>query len=71
MTTNATAKPLSGLQRLCKLHGRMKIENIMMVWDYVNDVAIPEKEMHQNRKRWAASETAKFAQARKAGHARF
>ena len=66
-------RQLRGLEKVCKLHGRMKTGSVTMVWDYTNDVAIPEKEMHQDRKRWAASEKAKWAlvHTRKVGHGRF
>ena len=54
-----TAKPLSGLQSICKLYGRMKCGDVMMVWDYANDVAVPESKMKCGSRRWRASEKAK------------
>ena len=51
---------LSGLQKLCKLYGRMKCGDTMMAWDYVNDVALPESELRKDKARWAASERAKY-----------
>ena len=38
----------------------MKCGDTMMVWDYANDCAIPEKEMEADKARWAASEKAKW-----------
>lgn len=54
------SKPLSGLQRLCKLYGRMKCGDVMMVWDYANECAVPEKELKADKARWAASEKKKW-----------
>lgn len=51
---------LSGLQKLCKLYGRMKCGDTMMAWDYVNNVALPEAELRKDKARWAASERAKY-----------
>lgn len=50
---------LTGLQRICKLYGRMKCGKVMMVWDYKNDVAVPEKDMKRGSERWKESERAK------------
>lgn len=51
---------LSGLQKVCKIYGRMKCGDAMMAWDYVNDVALPESEFRKDKARWAASERAKY-----------
>lgn len=51
---------LRGLQRLCKLYGRMKCGDVMMAWDYANECAVPEAEMKADKERWAASERAKW-----------
>ena len=51
---------LSGLQKLCRLYGRMKCGDTMMAWDYVNNVALPESELRKDKSRWAASERAKY-----------
>ena len=53
-------KKLSGLQKLCKLYGRIQCGDTLMVWDYVKECAVPEKKMAANRKRWAASERKKW-----------
>jgi hypothetical protein len=39
----------------------MKCGATMMVWDYANEVALPEKEMPAGSKRWAMSEKAKWS----------
>lgn len=54
------AKRLNGLQRICKIHGRLKLGDTMMVWDYANDEAVPESEMRPGSKRWLISEKARF-----------
>ena len=66
---SSQAKQLTGLQRVCKLHGRVKSGSTVLAWDYANDVAVPEKELHKDRARWAASERARFA-LREKKHAR-
>lgn len=51
---------LTGLQKVCKLYGRVKCGDVMMVWDYAQDVAIPETQMRANKERFKASENAKW-----------
>ena len=34
-----------GLQRVLKLYGRMKIGDVMWVWDYAEDEAVHEADM--------------------------
>jgi hypothetical protein len=58
---------LRGLQYICKLYGRMKCGNVMMAWDYANDCALPESELHADKARWAASEKAKWMNAERKG----
>jgi len=55
---------MTGLQRLCKLYGRMTATGddgtkIVWVWDYANDVARHEKDMTPEL--FAASEKAKWS----------
>lgn len=57
-------RALRGLERICKLYGRMKCGATMMVWDYANECAVPEKEMPAGGKRWAMSEKAKWSNAK-------
>lgn len=57
------ARPLRGLEKVCKLYGRMKCGDVMMAWDYANECAIPEKELRADKARWAASEKAKWSNA--------
>ena len=54
------SKRLSGLQRICKLYGRVKCGKNMMVWDYANDCAVKEALMKPGSDRWKASERAKW-----------
>jgi hypothetical protein len=65
---HGVVRPLRGLERICKLYGRMKCGSTMMVWDYANEVALPEKEMPAGSKRWAMSEKAKWSNT-KSSHA--
>ena len=53
---DSLVRPLRGLEKLCKLYGRMKCGNVMMAWDYANDVALPEKELRADKERWKQSE---------------
>lgn len=55
---------MTGLQRICKLYGRMKCGDTMMVWDYANDVAVPESEMEMGSDRWQISEKVRLGQLR-------
>ncbi len=54
------AKQLRGLQKVCKLYGRMEIGGVMWCWDYANDVAVKEKNMKIGSDRWKKSEAAKY-----------
>lgn len=54
------AQKLHGLQKICKLYGRVKCGAIMMVWDYHNEIAVPESEMSPGTERWSKSEKARF-----------
>lgn len=54
-------RPLRGLEKVCKIYGKMKCGATMMVWDYANDVAVPESEMPPGSKRWSMSEKAKWS----------
>lgn len=57
---------MAGLAKICKTYGEIKISSngktIKYVWDYVNDVAVPENEMTQER--WAASEKVKWTKVK-------
>jgi len=55
---------LSGLQKLCKLYGRMKCGDTMMAWDYANDCAVKESVLRADKERWIKSEQAKWNQLR-------
>jgi hypothetical protein len=49
---------MGGIQKICKIYGRIKVGNVMWVWDYKNDVAVKESEMTTEMK--VASEKAKY-----------
>lgn len=53
---------MSGLARLCKLYGEMKINSVRYVWDYVVDKAVPESEMPFGSERHKLSEQARWLQ---------
>lgn len=57
----ASKARLSGLQKVCKIYGRMKCGDTMMAWDYANEVVIPEAELRNDKARWAESERAKYS----------
>lgn len=52
---------LRGLEKLCKIYGRIKCGEVVMTWDYANECAVPETELRANRARWIASEKAKWS----------
>ena len=54
---------MSGLQKLCKAYGRMQIQGVMYVWDYVEDRAIPKREM--TKERFAESEKIRWETLKK------
>lgn len=49
---------MGGLQRLCKTYGRININGVVWVWDYVQDKAVKESEM--THEQWVASERKKW-----------
>jgi hypothetical protein len=51
---------LHGLEKICRLYGRMKCGDTMMVWDYTKEKAVPESELKTGSKQWRASEKAKY-----------
>ena len=61
---NSVVRPLRGLEKVCRLYGRMKCGNTMMVWDYDNEVAVKESEMPMGSDRWLRSEKAKWSNKR-------
>lgn len=48
-----------GLQNVCKLHGEIRIQGRLWVWDYVADRAVPADELRENSERWYASQKAR------------
>lgn len=54
-----TKRQLRGLEKVCKLYGRIKSGPVMMVWDYARELAVNEKEMPAGSMRWQASERAR------------
>lgn len=53
-------RQLSGLEKLCKFYGRMQCGDLLVVWDYARNIAVPESQMRLGTKRWKASEKAKY-----------
>lgn len=58
--TKPPHRQLRGLEKVCRLYGRMKCGDTMMSWDYANEIAVPESDMPMGSERWKASEKAKF-----------
>ena len=54
---------MSIYNKLCKAHGKLKINNVMYVWDYVADKAVKESEM--TKERFAESEKIKWGMVKK------
>ena len=56
-----TSSPqLTGWQKICRDFGHVKLGEVMMVWDWAIDSAIPESKMRFGSARWKKSERAKF-----------
>lgn len=51
---------MAGLARIARMYGGMVINGVNYVWDYVNEEAVPEKEMPKGSERWQASEKRKY-----------
>lgn len=51
---------MGGLARICKMYGSFKVGGVLMVWDYANDVAVPEHEMPLGSDRWRESEKVRW-----------
>jgi hypothetical protein len=49
---------MSGLKRLCKMYGGIKINNVIWVWDYERDIPVLEEEM--TKEQLAKSERKKY-----------
>lgn len=49
---------MSGLQDLLKTYGKMKVGNVLWVWDYSTDK--PRKKSEMTKQELAASEKAKY-----------
>ncbi len=50
---------LRGLQKVCRMYGRMKCGDAIMVWDFVSETAVPASEMRTGSEQWKASERMK------------
>lgn len=55
---------MSGLRRICKMYGAIKIQGVEWVWDYATDEPRIKSEM--TKEQWAASERAKFTGVKQA-----
>ena len=54
----------SGLQKICKMYGGLKItsngKTVEWTWDYAQDKAVPKSEMPVGSERWKESEKTKW-----------
>lgn len=57
-------RQLRGLEKVCRLYGRMQCGDVLMVWDYANEVAVPSAEMPVGSKRWCNSEHQRLKELR-------
>ena len=55
-------RTLRGLEKLCKLYGRFTCDGVIWAWDYARNVAVLEKDLKADKKRWAASEKARWTE---------
>lgn len=56
-------KHLTGLQKLCKMYGKVKFDGVTWVWDYHNDE--PKLESEMSKEDLALSEKAKWSRLKK------
>lgn len=47
---------MSGLRRICRMYGSIRVNGITHVWDYVADEPVLEKDMPHGSERRRASE---------------
>lgn len=59
-------RKLRGLEKLCKLYGRIDIGGVLWVWDYHRNVAVPDYKLKSGSRAWKLSEKARFEAMRKA-----
>lgn len=57
----ASTRRLRGLEKICRLYGRIKCGETLWVWDYVNEKAVHASAMPPGSARWEANEQAKWA----------
>lgn len=56
---------MAGLARICRMYGRMKVGNIMWVWDYHNEKPVKQEEMPDDSEAWKLSEKTKCEKMKK------
>ena len=52
---------MSGLARICKMYGKMKVGGIEWVYDYANDKPVRKEDMPKGSDAWKKSEKAKWS----------
>ena len=52
-------RSLSGLQKVCKMFGRVVVQGKVHLWDYAREEAVPAAQMKKGSARRAASEKAR------------
>lgn len=53
---------MTGLARICKLYGEIKINGVRWVYDYASEQPVRATDMPQGCERWRASERARHVQ---------
>lgn len=51
---------MAGLRKILKLYGRMKVGDILWLWDYAREEPVKASDMPNGSERWKASEKAKW-----------
>lgn len=57
---------MTGLNKICKALGKIKLGGTVWVWDYANNLAVKQGDMPEGSARWLASERVRWAAMRKA-----
>lgn len=56
---------MRGLEKVCKIYGRLKVGDVLWVWDYHRNKAVPDYKLKAGSNDWKLSEKAKWDGMRK------
>lgn len=53
---------LTGIQKICRSFGAVKVNGKTMVWDYKKESAVPQSDLPDGSKSWRENEIEKYKQ---------